>query len=131
MKLIKDLWLAVGLILLATLMLLLSDLQQRQGRTATRRGDLPQIAIMQISSTTLLDAHVAGVISGLQQHGFYAAGGSNVRRFNAHGDYATAVTIARELANGPWDMVITSSTVALKVFANANRSGKASSSPKS
>ncbi len=122
MKLLKDLWLAVGLILLATLMLLLSDLHQRQGRTITRRGDLPQIAIMQISSTTLLDAHVAGVLSGLRQHGIYAAGGSNVRRFNAHGDYATAVTIARELANGPWDMVITSSTVALQVFANANRS---------
>ena len=122
MKLLKDLWLAVGLILLTSAMLLLSDLQQRQGRTSGSRGDLPQIAIMQISSTTLLDAHVAGVISGLRDRGFYDSGGSNVRRFNAHGDYATAVTISRELANGPWDMVITSSTVALQAFATANRS---------
>lgn len=121
-QLIKDLWLAVALIVLTSSVLLLSDLQQRQGRTVKRPGDLPQIAIMQISSTTLLDAHVAGVISGLQERGFYAADGSNVRRFNAHGDYATAVTISRELANGPYDMVITSSTVALQAFATANRS---------
>ncbi len=77
---------------------------------------------MQISSTTLLDAHVAGVISGLQERGYYAADGSNVKRFNAHGDYATAATISRELANGPYDMVITSSTLALQAFATANRS---------
>ncbi len=122
MKLIKDLWLAVSLILLTSLVLLMSDLQQRQVRPNIRTDKIPRIAIMQISSTTLLDAHVAGVISGLRERGYYADDGSNVRRFNAHGDYATAVTISRELANGPYDMVITSSTVALQAFATANRS---------
>ncbi len=122
MKLLKDLWLAISLIVLTSAVLLVSDFGQRQGRTSKRTDELPQIAIMQISSTTLLDAHVAGVISGLRERGFYAPDGSNVRRFNAHGDYATATTIARDLANGPYDMVITSSTVALQVFANANRS---------
>ncbi len=122
MQLLKDLWLAISLILLTSIVLLMSDLEQRQGRIPSRTGGVPQIAIMQISSTTLLDAHVAGVISGLQERGYYASDGSNVRRFNAHGDYATAVTISRELANGPYDLVITSSTVALQVFANANRS---------
>ncbi len=121
-QLFKDLWLAVALIALTSAVLLMSDLQQRQGRTVKRPDDLPQIAIMQISSTTLLDAHVAGVISGLQERGYYAADGRNVKRFNAHGDYATAVTISRELANGPYDLVITSSTVALQAFATANRS---------
>ena len=121
-QLFKDLWLAVSLIALTSAVLLLSDLQQRQGRVVKRPGGFPQIAIMQISSTTLLDAHVAGVINGLQEHGLYAADGSNVKRFNAHGDYATAVTISRELANGPYDLVISSSTVALQAFANANRS---------
>ncbi len=122
MKLFKDLWLAISLIVLTSAVLLLSDLEQRQGRTPRSMGDLPQIAIMQIASTTLLDAHVAGVISELREQGFYAADGSNVKHFNAHGDYATAVTISRELANGPYDMVITSSTVALQAFATANRS---------
>jgi ABC-type uncharacterized transport system substrate-binding protein len=122
MKLLKDLWLAILLILLASAVLLLSDLQQRQTRSpAGKGGDLPRIAILQISSTTLLDAHVAGVVSGLQDRGYYAAGGGNVRRFNAHGDYATAAAISRELASGPYDLVITSSTVALQVFATANR----------
>ncbi len=108
--------------MLTSTVLLLSDLEQRQGRTPKSRDDLPQIAIMQIASTTLLEAHVAGVISEFREQGFYAADGSNVKRFNAHGDYATAVTISRELANGPYDMVITSSTVALQAFATANRS---------
>jgi ABC-type uncharacterized transport system substrate-binding protein len=120
-QLFKDLWLAVSLIMLTSAVLLLSDLPQRLDRPTTSRSDLPQIAIMQISSTTLLDAHVAGVISGLQEHGYYALDGSNVKRFNAHGDYATAVAISRELANGHYDMVITSSTVALQAFATANR----------
>ncbi len=126
MKLFKDLWLVISLILLTSGVLLMSDLDRRQGRTTREASsdDLPLIAVMQISSTTLLDAHVAGVVSGLQEQGYLADDGSNLRRFNAHGDYATAATISRELAHGPYDLVITSSTVALQAFANANRSAQ-------
>ena len=122
MTIIKDLWLAICLILLTSIVLLLSDLEQRKGRAVKSPDEFSQIAIMQISSTTLLDAHVAGVISKLQEEGYYDDSGRNIKRFNAHGDYATAVTISRELANGPYDIVITSSTVALQAFATANRS---------
>jgi ABC-type uncharacterized transport system substrate-binding protein len=123
-NLFKDLWLAVSLILATSVVLLLTDLQQRESKSTKTQDKLPQIAIMQISSTTLLDAHVAGAISKLKERGFYASDGSNVKLYNAHGDYATAVAISHELANGPYEMVITSSTVALQAFSIANRSAR-------
>lgn len=121
---IKDLWLAIGLIILTASILLVSDWGQRQAAASRDPGDYPSIAIMQITSTTLLDAHVAGIISRLDEHGYYAPGGANVRLYNPQGDFGTANAIAREIANGPYDMVITSSTVALQVFASANQSAR-------
>ncbi len=121
---IKDLWLAIGLIILTSSILLVSDWGQRQAAATRDPADHPSIAIMQITSTTLLDAHVAGIISRLDERGYYAPGGTNVRLYNPQGDFGTANTIAREIANGPYDMVITSSTVALQVFASANQSAR-------
>lgn len=120
-KLIKDLWLIVLLILLASAILLLSDLEQRQRRTGDRQKDYPQIAIMQITSTPLLDNHINGVIDRLEASGMLAPDHSNIQRFNPQGDMSTANTIAREIVNGPDEMVITSSTVALQTFAKANQ----------
>jgi ABC-type uncharacterized transport system substrate-binding protein len=121
-NLIKDLWLAVLLIILASAILLLSDQQQRKDRKLIRKSDYPLIAMMQISSSTLLDAHAEGVISRLKEKGYYAPDGHNVRRFNPQGDFGTANSIAGEIVNGPYEMVITTSTVALQVFAGANQS---------
>lgn len=118
----KDLWLAVLLIVLTSLILLLSDLEQRQRQGVVRTRDYPQIAIMQINSTSLLDAHVAGVLSRLRERGYAAPDDRNIRRFNPQGDFSTANAIAREIASSPYDIVITSSTVALQVFAAANQS---------
>ena len=120
MKHFKDLWLAVLLIAGATAVLLFSDLQQRHAGSRTSTGVYPNIAIMQITSTTLLDEHVAGVMDRLQSSGYVAPGAANVRLFNAQGDYAMANTIAREIVNGPYELVITSSTLALQVFSKTN-----------
>lgn len=119
---LKNLWLALSLILALSAVLLLSDLPGKQPSGAQNKKEFPSIAIMQIASTTLLDNHVAGVISRLKEAGHYAPDGSNVRMFNAQGDFAMANTIAREIVNGPYDLVITSSTLALQTFAKANQS---------
>ncbi|HRW96833.1 MAG TPA: ABC transporter substrate-binding protein [Bacteroidales bacterium] len=123
-QLLKDLWLAVTLILAATVILLLSDRQQRLQSDREHAEAFPDIAIMQINSTSLLDAHVEGVISRLKEKGYYAHDGSNVRRFNPQGDFSTANSIAGDIVNGPYKIVITSSTVAMQVFAKANQKGK-------
>ncbi|HDP67096.1 MAG TPA: hypothetical protein ENN20_01195 [Candidatus Marinimicrobia bacterium] len=112
-NLIKQLWLITGLILAASFILLMSDREQRIGHAERKAKSLPSIAIMQISSTTLLDAHVAGVLERLREAGYLAADGKNVHIYNPQGDYATANAIAREMVNSPYDILITSSTLAL------------------
>ena len=66
-----------------------------------RTRDYPHIAIMQINSTSLLDAHVAGVVSRLRERGYAAPDDRNIRRFNPQGDFSTTNAIAREIANSP------------------------------
>lgn len=121
-NLIKDLWLAVLLIIAASALLLLSDLEQRQGNNKTAGTDeFPSIAIMQIRSTSILDDHVKGILDRLSELQVIAPDLNNVKIFNPQGDLGTANTIAREIANGPYDIVITSSTLSLQTFANANQ----------
>jgi len=116
---IKQLWLVVVLILAASALLLVSDLEQRSGKVRKKQS-YPLIAVMQIASTTLLDTHVEGIISRLEEKGYKAPDGKNIVRYNAQGDFPTASAIARDIANSPYDLVITSSTVALQAFSRAN-----------
>ncbi len=120
-NIIKDLWLIVSLIVAASLLLLLSDLGQRHSGEESEGYSYPRIAIMQISSTPLLDMHVAGVLDRLKANGMMAPDESNIRQFNPQGDIGMANTIAREIVNGPYDLVVTSSTLALQTFAKANQ----------
>ncbi len=76
---------------------------------------------MQIRTTPLLDNRVAGITDRLQELGFVAPDKQNIRIFNPQGDLATANTIAREIVNGPYELVITSSTLSLQTFAKANQ----------
>jgi len=67
----KNLWLGLTLIVIASALLLLSDLNRRQGKN--RRGGEktpPRLAVMQWASTDLLDSTVAGIVQGLRQQGF-------------------------------------------------------------
>ncbi len=117
----KDLWLSVLLIAAASAVLLLSDLEQRKSNVRQTKKSLPAIAIMQISSTPLLDKHVEGIIDGLKEGGVLDDDLLNLKKYNALGDLSMANTIAREIVNNPFDIVITSSTLALQTFAKANQ----------
>ncbi len=119
-NIIKHLGPAVGLILAASLILLMSDLEQRDGHKNEKTGAYPSVAVMQIASSTLLDSHIAGVVTRLEEKGFRAPDGSNIRIYNPQGDYATANAMARDMVNSPYDLLITSSTVALQVVSKAN-----------
>ena len=117
--LIKELWLALTLILAASLILLISDRGQRASSRMVARSH-PSIAVMQIAATPLLDSLVAGILERLETEGMLAPDRHNLRRYNAQGDLPTANTIAREIVNSPADIVITASTLALQTFAKAN-----------
>ena len=118
---IKSLWLAFVMVGTVSGILLLSDTGQRKN---TKRAvkSVPEIAILQYSSTLLLDKHVAGVIDQLAERGYVATDRRNLRLFNAQGELGMANTIAQEIANSPVSIVITSSTVMLQTFARVNQS---------
>jgi ABC-type uncharacterized transport system substrate-binding protein len=124
-KLIKNIWLGVVLILVASGMLLLSDLDRRQVKgPAPATKALPRLAIMQWASTDLLDDTVQGIAEGLRQQGYEQGRTAEIRFFNASGDNATGNVLARDLAGGGYDMVLTASTLALQAVAQANPAGR-------
>ncbi len=117
LELFKRLWLIVLLIILTSSILLISDMKQR---VSSEKSTTPKIAIMQISSTPVLDAAVEGAIDRLKSNQLCANDMKNIHLFNAQGDFATANAIAKEITNGDYDLVITFSTLALQVFSKAN-----------
>ncbi|WP_035239724.1 ABC transporter substrate-binding protein [Desulfobacter vibrioformis] len=123
MRALKELWLIITLIVAASLLLLASDWGQRTNGKKEKKS-YSQIAIFQITSTSLLDNHVAGVMDRLAAQGMLAPDRSNVKIYNPQGDIPTANTIVREIVNSPADIVITSSTLALQNFSKVNANTK-------
>ena len=101
----------------ASALLLLTD------RTRSARA-LPAVAVLQQTSSTVLDDAVTGMLAGLAERGFEDGKTVTVRRFNAQGDMAQGNAIAREIVGGPFDLVLTSSTPSLQQIASANARGR-------
>ena len=122
--LIRDLWLGLVLVLLACGLLLLSDLNRREGLRKTSATKVPRLALLQWSSTALLDDTVTGLVEGLRQQGYEEGQTLSLRLFNAQGDHATASVMAREMVEGGYDLLLTASTPALQTLAKANQERK-------
>lgn len=123
LKGLRHLALGLSLIAAASALLLFADLDHRvTGEAASKR--LPQIAIMQFTATTLLDDTVEGMRAGLREAGFEDGRTARIKLFNASGDYATANAMARDIVSGGYDLILTASTPALQVMAQANRDSR-------
>jgi putative tryptophan/tyrosine transport system substrate-binding protein len=116
----RRLGLGLGLIAASALVLLYSDAGQRR----PARGALPRVAIMQYSSTQILDDGVRGILDSLRSHGYEAGRSMALDRFNAENDMPTASAIARQIVSGKYDYAITVSTNCLQAVANANTPGR-------
>lgn len=112
--------LALGMVLIAGAgaVLLATDVR-RAGPAA-----VPRIGILQHASVPVLDDGVRGIIDGLSANGYRDGQTARITLFNAQGEAATANAIAREMTDGRFDLVITSSTPSLQAVANANKSGR-------
>lgn len=117
---LKRLLLGVLLIILASATLLLSDL----GRRTTKAHSVPRVGLLQHASTMLLDEGTRGTIDGLAEHGFVDGKTIIIDQFNAHGDIAVGNSIAAEMVQARYDLLLTMSTLSLQAVANANRGGK-------
>ena len=107
----------LGLIALLSLFLLLQDRMNR------REDSLTRIAILKFSSRQTLDETVRGYVDGLASRGFVHGNNIEIVHFNAENDLPTANTIASEVVGSRFAMVLTASTPALQVMANANKKG--------
>jgi putative tryptophan/tyrosine transport system substrate-binding protein len=113
---LKRLSLGIVLIVLASAVLLLSDLGQR---TATA-GSMPHIGLLQHASTLLLDEGTRGAIDSLAENGFIEGKTIVIDKFNAHGDISVGNSIAKQMVNAHYDLLLTMSTLSLQAVANAN-----------
>jgi ABC-type uncharacterized transport system substrate-binding protein len=115
---VNRLSLGLGLIAAASALLLATD-TRREGSTA-----LPRIAILQHVSVPVLDDSVRGMLDELSARGFRDGETAHITVFNAQGEMPTANAIAREITDGRYDLLITTSTASLQAVANANKSGR-------
>src|SRR5689334_9901549 len=117
---LKRLILGVLLIVAASSALLLSDL----GRRTTKAHSIPHVALLQHASTMLLDEGTRGAIDELAERGFVDGKTIVIDQFNAHGDIAVGNSIAAEMVQAQYDLLLTMSTLSLQAVANANRGKK-------
>src|SRR5262252_7514132 len=117
---LKRLILGVLLIVAASAALLFSDL----GRRTTKAHSVPRVGLLQHASTMLLDEGTRGTIDGLAEHGFVDGRSIVIDQFNSHGDIAVGNSIAAEMVQARYDLLLTMSTLSLQAVANANRGGK-------
>ena len=117
---VKRLLLGLVLIVSASVALLLSDLGRR---TALARS-VPHVGLLQHASTMLLDEGTRGAIDGLAKNGFIDGKTIVIDKFNAQGDISVGNSIAKEMVNARYDLLLTMSTLSLQAVANANRNGK-------
>ena len=120
---------SLGLLLIAatSAVLLLSDLGARREAAARARaepGRQASIALLQHASQSIFDEGREGMVKGLAEMGWEQGRNARIRFFNAEGDANVSQSIARQMASGGHDLLLTVTTVSLQAVANANRAGK-------
>src|SRR5215467_7167141 len=117
---LKRLMLGLLLIAAACSALLLSDL----GRRTLKARSVPHVGLLQHASTMLLDEGTRGAIDELAKRGFVDGRTIVIDQFNSHGDIAVGNSIAAEMVQARYDLLLTMSTLSLQAVANANRGKK-------
>jgi ABC-type uncharacterized transport system substrate-binding protein len=117
---VKRLRLGLLLIAASSAVLLYSDRAQRRASA----GSIPRVAVVQYSSTLVLDDAVHGLLDALAARGYQNGRNILIDRYNAENDMATNTGIAQQVVSGKYEYVFTVSTNCLQSVANANRSGR-------
>lgn len=118
-QLIQKLWMVISLLVIVSAILLFSDLDQRNKSYIVKK--YPSIAVLQSDSTPSQVSFLAGIMDNLAYEGLLASDRSNFKIFNAKLNLDTANIIANEIVNKPYELVITSGSMASECFADKNR----------
>jgi ABC-type uncharacterized transport system substrate-binding protein len=121
---LRRLLLGILLNMAAASVLLLSDLGSRVSSTPLAKTNrVMRVAMLQHASQAILDQGREGMIAGLKERGWEQGKNLELKLYNAEGDNAVSQTIAKEMAGGGYDLLLTISTVSLQAVANANKAG--------
>ena len=116
--LLKHFGIGTALILVAAVILLISDPKRNQ---AVKSSNAPKkIAVINYASVPVLDEGAEGLMAGLKEAGLIDGQNIILKSYNAEGDRATAILISKEVVSSDVDAVITLSTPVLQAVANAN-----------
>ena len=129
--------LSLGLLLIAgaSALLLFSDLRSRvKPAAATPASDaatpgpaparIVRVALLQHASQMILDQGREGMLAALAEKGWVKDENLQLKYYNSEGDMAVAQNIAKEMAGGGYDLLLSISTVSLQAVANANKNTK-------
>ncbi len=116
----KSIFRGLFLLFLVAGILLLLDLGNREKRI----NDKLTIAVFKMTARPSLDETEIGVLEALKERGYINGDNCTVSRFSADGDMVTANSIAQSIVGSRYDLVVTISTPALQVMANANKKGE-------
>ena len=89
---------------------------------AKNTGKLVKIALFQYANNLLLDLTVQGFRDVMLREKYLHGRKLDLSYFNAHGEYATAHSVARDIVSEDFDYIATFSTIALQTMAAVNRS---------
>ena len=121
LEIFKRLALGLILILLASAILLYTDVGSRESRRDT--GGPIRVALVGHASVRALEDGANGAIEALAARGYANGDRMQLSRFCAENDIATANTIAREVTSGSYDFILSMSTISLQTVAGANKTG--------
>lgn len=124
---LRRLSLGFFLIAAAAVALLLSDLGSRVSGTGgvaqPKSARIMRVALLQHASQAVLDQGREGMLAGLAERGWTPGKNLDLKLFNAEGDNAVSQTMAKAMAGGGYDLLLTISTVSMQAVANANKAG--------
>lgn len=109
-------------LLAVSAILLLSDLRNRTN--SAREKETFHIAVFRFNDSQLTVEAEEGLMEGLGNTGLYRRIRLDIKKYCAQGDMTAANTIALNILNHKFDMVVSISTPGLQVMANANKKGK-------
>src|SRR6516164_7708666 len=123
---LRRLALGMTLIALAAGVLLYTDRASRYrsrkvSSSVSQTNKVLRVALVQHASLNVLEQGAEGLLDALAERGYADGGRLQIRRYNAEGDIGTANAIAKEVASGGFDLLLTISTVSLQTVHNANR----------
>ncbi len=108
----------IALIFAAAAVLLWSDPRRNHEE---KPQDAPlKVALLNYVSVPVLEDGEAGMLAGLAEAGFVDGQNIELTRYNAEGDRATAILMAKEVVGRDFDAILTLSTPVLQALANAN-----------